>query len=266
MIVRAKTGYCPRQIYTNSGTYGLNCCNQALTRFENRLGRSTSVTAMFRPSLIYASWETSVNFHPVKRFKCHLLRAVQGKPIIERCFVLPLCVGVSKLPCLHVLDCCVLQQRMAGDYLNVRRFTRTGGPAPDPADTENAVGAPSFAHSAKGGNHERMRNGVLCRETRVVSATSQPALANNARACPERSRRDAAPGRVAQPLIRLTLKTQWVPRPLRTPQRAGTTNACATGSCAERQALCWRHRSPPLQTTQEPALSGAEGTRHPLCW
>jgi len=55
-----------------------------------------------------------------------------------------------------------------------------GGPASDLADAENAVGAPSFAHSAKGGKHKCMRNGVLCRATGALAA-SQPALANNAR-------------------------------------------------------------------------------------
>ena len=43
--------------------------------------------------------------------------------------------------------------------------------------------------SRRGGYHERMRNGVLCRATRVVLAASQPALANNARAFTEPSRR-----------------------------------------------------------------------------
>jgi len=67
--------------------------------------------------------QASSNFHAVERFKGDLLRTGRDKPIIKRCFVLPLRVGVFKLPCPHVLDRCVLQHRMARDYLNVRRFT-----------------------------------------------------------------------------------------------------------------------------------------------
>ena len=50
-------------------------------------------------------------------------------------------------------------------------------------------------------------------------------------------------------LTSLAPKTQWVPRPLRTLQRAGTWNACATGS-QDGQKLCRQHRYPPLQKTQ----------------
>lgn len=38
--------------------------------------------------------------------------------------------------------------------------------------------------------------------------------------------------------LRSVVPTRWVPRPLRILQRAGTTNACATGFCVERQGLC----------------------------
>ena len=43
------------------------------------------------------------------------------------------------------------------------------------------VGAPSFAHFAKGGNLERMRDQGCAEPTKVVSAASLPALAKNAR-------------------------------------------------------------------------------------
>src|SRR5690242_5238457 len=43
------------------------------------------------------------------------------------------------------------------------------------------VGAPSFAQFAKGGNLERMRNGICAEGTKVVPAASLPALAKNAR-------------------------------------------------------------------------------------
>jgi hypothetical protein len=50
----------------------------------------------------------------------------------------------------------------------------------DPAGITNTVGATSFAHFAKGGYHERIGNGVCAERTKVASAASPPALANNA--------------------------------------------------------------------------------------
>ena len=86
--------------------------------------------AIYRQSLVYASWETSVNFHPMKRFKCDLLRAVRGKPIIERSFVLPFdSIRVLKAPRLHIFcgssPFCgsSLQQLMARHHLNFRWFS-----------------------------------------------------------------------------------------------------------------------------------------------
>ncbi len=42
-------------------------------------------------------------------------------------------------------------------------------------------GSPSFAFLAKGGYHDRIRNGVCAERTKVASAASLPALAKNAR-------------------------------------------------------------------------------------
>jgi uncharacterized low-complexity protein len=42
-------------------------------------------------------------------------------------------------------------------------------------------GAPSFAFFAKGGYHNRIRNGVCAERTKVASAVTPPTLANNAR-------------------------------------------------------------------------------------
>jgi hypothetical protein len=51
------------------------------------------------------------------------------------------------------------------------------GPGSDFVGTISTVGAPSFAQFAKGGNHERITNGVCAKGTKVVSAASLPALA-----------------------------------------------------------------------------------------
>jgi hypothetical protein len=59
----------------------------------------------------------------------------------------------------------------------------------DLAGITNTGGAPSFAFLAKGGHHERIRNGVCAERTKVASAASLPApstssgqaLAQNAR-------------------------------------------------------------------------------------
>jgi hypothetical protein len=81
------------------------------------------VIAIFRYSWLPLDRQARVNFHAVERFKRDLLRTGRGKPIIERCLVLSTRVGAVKLPCLHVLDCCVRQHRMARDDLHIRRFS-----------------------------------------------------------------------------------------------------------------------------------------------
>ena len=43
-------------------------------------------------------------------------------------------------------------------------------------------GSPSFAFLAKGGYHDRIRNGVCAERTKVASAASLPALAKTVRA------------------------------------------------------------------------------------
>jgi hypothetical protein len=59
--------------------------------------------------------------------------------------------------------------------------------------------------------------------------------------------------RVAQPLIWLTPKTRRVPRPLRTLQRAGTTNACAAGFCAEPEGCVGSIATRPCKQRKEGA-------------
>ncbi len=58
--------------------------------------------------------------------------------------------------------------------------------------SETPWGAPFFADFAKSGNHERVHNGHQAGRDKVESSPLPPAHAKNARACPERRRRDAA--------------------------------------------------------------------------
>ena len=64
-------------------------------------------------------------------------------------------------------------------------------------------------------------------------------------------------------LISPVSPTPRVPRPSRSLRGAGTTNACATGIVRKGQRLASAASYPPLQRTQEPALSKVEGTGHP---
>jgi len=59
------------------------------------------------------------------------------------------------------------------------KISRAGGF--DFAGIRNTEGAPSFAHFAKGGNHEHMRNGFRAETDKVLSAATPPTLAKNAR-------------------------------------------------------------------------------------
>jgi hypothetical protein len=79
--------------------------------------------AILRCSRLPLNRQASGDLDAVERFKGNLLRTRRSDPIIERRFVLPFRESVSELPCLHVLDRCVLQHWMARNYLNVRRFT-----------------------------------------------------------------------------------------------------------------------------------------------
>jgi len=59
-------------------------------------------------------------------------------------------------------------------------FPFTGSEAFDLARITNNVRAPSFAHFAKGGDHERIRNAVSVEGTKVVPTVPKPALAKTA--------------------------------------------------------------------------------------
>jgi hypothetical protein len=60
-------------------------------------------------------------------------------------------------------------------------LSQAGDPGFGFAETGDTVGAPLFAHFAKGGNHEGMRDGVYAEPKTVLSAASLPTLAKDAR-------------------------------------------------------------------------------------
>jgi len=78
-------------------------------------------------------------------------------------------------------------------------FPRIGGgsrrvaQAFDLAGITNTGGAPSFAFLAKGGYHERIRNGVCAERTKVASAASLPAPSTSSGQAIAKKRKDRAP-------------------------------------------------------------------------
>ena len=67
---------------------------------------------------------------------------------------------------------------MVTHFLKPESFRPAGGPAFDLVGMTNEVGAPSFAYSAKGGNHVRVGDRVCAECERAVSAASYPPLQN----------------------------------------------------------------------------------------
>jgi hypothetical protein len=98
-VFRMKIGDCgdQRQTYEADNCFHRSNLSHAILRIKHN-GCKQAL------SLIDEGRKASGNFHSAERFKGYFLRAGHGELIIERCFVLAVCVMGAKAPRLHILQ------------------------------------------------------------------------------------------------------------------------------------------------------------------